>query len=274
MRIVSFKSIRDRALRRRGLNPDEGVQVSTFLAVGEYISQHVRDTWEWMDWPELCVWQERALRTVWNTGTQYAIGQEVYYSTLRKYYRALAISTNVVPTTILSWEEIAPDAYLDFTTAGADTIGSVLDVRTADPRKIKSPPRLDFVNQGDRVYFFASGITTLWVRFRQPPSQFSGLDWITTTTYAAGDCVYVPTKGECYVATTPNSGVNPPADSAIWVMQEMPLVLASSVVYRTTADLFREDEQFDKADELDGKALETLMAEADKFLIQTTETQL
>lgn len=59
MRTVTYKSIRDGAATRMGIDPTVDLQSNTKLAIAEYAIGAIRNGWEFQDWPGVCLLEER-----------------------------------------------------------------------------------------------------------------------------------------------------------------------------------------------------------------------
>lgn len=263
MRTESFRSVMHRAIRRRGLDPLQGVQSSTLLAIGEYIDEHARSAWAWSQWPEICVWQYRAIRPEWSSFTTYSLNTEVFYD--GAYYRCKQGNAGQSPTQVAYWDEITPEMFLNYD--DEPQIDAVIDIRTENPRVSLDAIRVNFTEENNRSYLLLEGgISQLWFYVRLKPSRFSAAPWSGATTYQVSDVVYDEASGECFAARAISLGLNPASNPTQWASQPLPTVIADSVVLRTAADLLREDEQFAKADALDAKALDSLITEQDRYL--------
>jgi|GEM_PF-5073515 len=266
MRTTTFKSVLDRAIRRRGLDPLQGVQSSTLLAIGEYVDEHAKTAWSWSTWPEICVWQYRAIRPEWSSFTSYALNTEVFYEDA--YYKCKQANTGQTPTDTDYWDVIAPEMYLSYD--DEPQIDAVLDIRTDNPRLMPDAIRIHFTEEDNRAYLLAEGaITQIWFYVRLKCPRFSAAPWSVATTYQVGDVAFYEADGQCYAARISTSGTVPTSNPDVWALQPMLTVIADYVVLRTAADLLREDEQFAKADALDAKALDALILEEDRYRNKT-----
>lgn len=269
MRTESFRSVMHRAIRRRGLDPAQGVQSATFLAIGEYIDQYARRAWRWTDWPELTTYVEALLRPAWNVATAYTIGQQVTYE--NAVWQATANHTGSTPfADAEDWIAIAVND-LTLASVGVES-GAVLDVWDSNPQTADDAKQVGWIDRGTAIYIKKSA-AKVWLYISVPVSRFSAAPWAVGTAYNAGDVVYLESTGECYKATASTTGDNPATATSIWTLQRLPLVLADYAAIRTAADLYREDEQMDKAMMLDGLADDCLLEQQDQFRARTTAAQ-
>lgn len=269
MRTVTAKSVIERGLQKCGHDP-ASVPTATLLAAGAYLDEIVRAGWEWTDWPELCVTEERPVRQIYDDNFEYHPGDEMYYPNTGKYYRANADTEGDPPPFGEAWDEAADiEPYMLLATRGATEIGRVLDIRTRDFRNDPSAPLVHWRDEGDRIWLISTESPgLLWFRYRLPAPRFTRVEYGNATAYAAGDVVYYPTTGECYVALAATTG-NVPTNPTYWRKQDLPLVLSAYASTALAAALQEDDGQFEKGAALRARSGAMLEDEQDKFIIQT-----
>lgn len=59
MRTVTYKSLRDGAATRLGIDPSTDLQANTKLAIAEYATSAIRSGWEFTDWNDICLLEQR-----------------------------------------------------------------------------------------------------------------------------------------------------------------------------------------------------------------------
>lgn len=268
MRTVTFKSIMHRALQKVGLDPAGTIPDGTWRALGEYIDEHVRAGWESFAWPEMSPTEERSLRPEYDALVANEINDEVHYTITDQFYRCIAANTGIAPENLLYWEPLTKvDPYFELEQRGQTPIGIVLGIYDCDPQVNKTTPPLRTTDAGDRVWLPCYR-STFWVWFRLAPPQFSYGPVVGATTYAAGDVVYNPADGECYLALVAALG-SELANDEKWERQPVPLVLRDFAALKAAASLQGEDGRDAKAAKLETAATTALETEQNKFLFVT-----
>lgn len=85
---VDYINIRTSAAELAGLNPTELSDQET-ATLRTHISRRFKQAWERHPWPEVMRYEHRKFRDEYAAGTTYQAGDEVYFSTTRKYYQAV-----------------------------------------------------------------------------------------------------------------------------------------------------------------------------------------
>lgn len=143
-------------------------------------------------------------------------------------------------------EERTPvDGVVSLTQVGQTEIGQVLGVFTADPRVDDMQLEMAYVLDvgGLRIPDW-DGSSTVWVKFKTVPPEFTATEYAAGTTYAVGDLVFY--GKECYRVLSSTTG-NAPTNATYWAVQELPYFLAEFVKVQAYAETLAEDGQVDKA---------------------------
>jgi hypothetical protein len=247
------------------------------------ISSNVRYAWEFWEWPEFNLTEERAFRRIWYADEAYlrsnsdGAPDEVYYIPNTTYYRVLStaatdppvgtLPTNTTYFTALALSDV--DHYVGYDQPGKRAIGKVLSIYNTSPRL--STPAFGYGQSPSELGIDTSWISgpTVWLKYQVRPSVFSAAIYDGTANYLKGDTVVDPvagtaTSGNCYRALLANSGTAL-TDTATWQLQPFPYVLSEYVKFATAADFAEEQNQ---AQIWKSKADEMLYREVDKCLEQ------
>lgn len=256
MRTVTYKSIRDKIFRRRGMDPTATSQTQKDL-VADFVTDRIREAWEFAYWKEWTFIEERAYRPLYYNTGEYAKDDEVWDGD-ESYYKSLADSnTGHALTDTNYWEDISSsvDAYILLDQPGKTRIGAVLGVYTTEAHAQKDICALETYLDTDRIVVTDSAAgATVWVKLRKVPPRFSGEDFNATTAYEEGWIVYYPTsnetqvEGNCYRASLTEGNVE------YWEEMEVPAILEQFLVLAGTAEYYRNDTQLERADDLDNQA--------------------
>jgi hypothetical protein len=130
----------------------------------------------------------------------------------------------------------------DLDTSGATSIGEVEGVYSKDPflypDSAKSWPFV-ITEDGIQVQDTAAG-TTVYVKYRRRPNQFTMTAWTEGTDYAEEALVYYATLGECYQ-------VQDVSGTLTWVWVAMPFVFSTAVIRLACAEYLRNTGQAERA---------------------------
>ena len=215
MRTVTFASVLDGVLALAGMrldttlaNPDTAkAQVTAF------INLRLREAWEYEFWPELCPTERRWYRPIWNAGTTYAVGAEVYYGSDAAIDTVAEIALTAAVWT-LTWADDAGQAgyftpntdnlpaasespathpekwtkivllrrFVPLDQAGCTPIGEVLGVSLHDPRLFPARRRrVRFTFSSEGLVPSPDAGNSVWVEFRVRPTVFSPADYADTS---------------------------------------------------------------------------------------------
>jgi hypothetical protein len=250
MRSVTFQSVLDGAASRIGLDPTQTIQPSTASALTEYINTRTRFAWEAYKWPELSAIEKRQFRPTFDAAATYASGAEVFY--LGNYYRKTGTgAVGVLPTVTATWTVATSltdfvrsiDFDQTFTATSGSTaatpIGEVLHVYRQDPRVVRYAERVNF--------------------------------WVTDSGAIVGPTQFTnATPNEVFVEFT----IRPTMFNTASNADPFPRVLSEYVKFASAADALREDGQFDKAQYMDGLAVDALQKEIDIIELKQGQTRL
>jgi hypothetical protein len=248
VRTVSFKSVLEGVATRLGLEPAVNLERPQAAALAEYIQDKLEEAWEMIPWPEWAYIEERQFRNDYNNVTSYVIGDEVYYLPQDKYYVCILNSLGNLPTNTTYWAEATElDRYITRSQSWeARDIGIVWDVYQEDPRESSRPRTVEWWISTNGIQIATSALSKVWVWFNGHPPRFTATEWSSTASYVIGDVRYYPLTGQCYVASADGTG-HLPTDTAFWVLQLFPYILAKYVKEAAYARSLTEDEAFDKA---------------------------
>lgn len=226
------------------------------------INTRLRYAWEFWEWPEFTVTEERAFRQVWYSNVDYAAGEgeqsEVYYIPGDKYYRAITNPpVGTLPTNATYFEEIEAnelDKYIAYEQYGKQAIGQIYGVYGSSPRE--ATPALEWSSSPSGMGLDVSlwSGTTVWITYKPRPPQFSSYAFQSAAVYRRGNVVIDLDSGDCFMALIGgnNQGVE---DGSYWLKQHFPYILSEYVKYAAASD---------NEDDVQTKAF--LLNEAETFL--------
>ena len=247
MRTVTYQSVLDGALKRRGVTPSQA-QTERLLQFSEFIADKLRDAWEYYAWPETLRTEERRFRAEW-TATSYAEGTEIYHAGTDAYWIAgsAAISTDV-PGVSAVWEvPTTLRLVVDYEQVGQTAIEAALGAWDADPEADPAANPVPYTLAEDGVLIAPDYKgTSIWLRFRERPDDFAWSDiWDETLPYAVDDVVYH--EPHCYRCNTVTTAGQEPGVHASWTQLEFPYRLARAVKAGAAAEDQSAGGQEDKA---------------------------
>ena len=283
-------------MKRRGKAPakaqgEESVQLS------EFIADRLLTAWEYYRWPESLMNEERFFRAEWKPQA-YAAGEKVHHA--GKYWQAndatvandepgvpsggglLLVSAGTylrlnqagdrlifADADFSPWEEIKNfRKEISYTQLGLTPIEAVLGAWDRDPMADISAFRVDYKLGPDGVIFPPDyERTSVWIEYRRRAPDFAWSGVWEEQTYDAESVVYQ--APEVYRATTATAAGDKPGESARWVKQEFPYILARAVKAGAAADAQGASGQEDKKLAEEGKFTELL----DDQVVQITKVQ-
>lgn len=257
MRTVTYSRIVSSIARIYGesaLTSDDAATVAEALD-----TLRIEQVWNFANWRELDVIEERRFAADYSASTTYAINDVVYYSGTDTYYRCTAASTGNLPTDEDYWIEATGfTKTIDFVQAGKTAIGTVNAVTSHDPRLQPSSANIPYVRREDALQVVGTSQTSVWVRFTRRAPRFTSAAYAGGTTYALGDLAYDATTGLVYESLQAANTGNAVTDTDYWQPQEIPYFAMGFLVRAGLADLYESKDQADKADRHEAKAYEKL----------------
>lgn len=250
-----------------GVDPEQDLLRDHARAWVSAINSKVRYGWEFWDWPELTITEERALRQIWLTDVTYTSGQgdnsELYYIPNTTYYKVIGSPpVGTLPTDATYFEEIESadlDRHIAYEQWGKQDIGQIYAVHADSPRTFT--PALPWVTSpsgyGLDVSVYSGN--TVWITYKPRPPQFTSATYSASTAYSRGDLVLDLASGDCYVALA-SSTDQPLAATSYWLKQEFPYLLSEYVKYAAAADM---------SDDVQQKAL--YLEQANEFLFREVD---
>jgi hypothetical protein len=154
-------------------------------------------------------------------------------------------------------------SYVSLDQEGMTPIGEVQQVTRSNPTaNPRFPGPLTFQirqippnNDEAGVFPAPNAGAQVWIQFRQRPSQFTSIDWVSNEVYEDGDVALDSSAGNCYICIAASSSNQRPSTSpSEWTIQPLPYVIAESVKLGALSDLFRMQAQEEKADTMEQKA--------------------
>jgi hypothetical protein len=246
-----------------GQNVTPGIEVY-FIAADRYYqalqaqasATQAPATWDGTQWVEnSAYWAECRpyyKNDWWAAGTVYSIGHQV-----RRLEDGLSYQCIVPHTSGNAWDAskwgvlTAFSRYVAYEQTGKTPIGEVSRVTRKDPRVFcDTYGEVGFFTIEEGIQVDNSAPNSVWVEFRKRPPVFTFTPWNVTTAYIAGDVVYYPTTGQCYVALVNTTGQIPSSNATVWQVVAFPLILGSFVKRAVAADMMTEQKQNDRATRL------------------------
>lgn len=275
MRTVTFQSVLHGVAYWLGLDPTSNLLPSQAAALTEYLNTRIADAWEAFQWPELCPIEERLVRPLFSLLTAYVEGDEVYDSVTATYYRALQAADGDALSDTDFWEVVTDlNRYIAYEQTGKDAFGEVFAIYAADPNLNVRPKVIPFrLSTAGLQLGPGPWPNSVWVEYRQRPSQFTYALVDTAGTYAVGDLVYSAAQRDCFKAIAADAPGDELTDAAQWTRVPFPLVLANASKIAAYADALREDGQLDKAMIEENRAAKILEDEMEKIVVQQSQSQ-
>lgn len=222
-----------------GVDPRD-LQSQTANTWAQRVNSWVRKGWDYWQWKQLQLTEERAFRQVYTSLLNYRAGlDEVYFLETASYFRAIAdVNPGETPAnTAAKWIPLDFfERYLAFDQYGDQSIGKIISLNWCDPSVGASwNRRVDFTLDGNGARVDSGG-NTVWVTYQVRQPIFTGAQYDSTTYYSRDALVYDPESGECYRALGESAG-EPVANGLYWYPQEMPYLLSEYVQYGAASDL-------------------------------------
>jgi hypothetical protein len=277
MRTVNFEKVLEEAAAMLGVHPGEESYTDKLLTgLCQGVNRWLRIGWEYAEWPELMVVEERYYLADWNVVTTYDTGDQCYYG--GAYWESL-VNSNVgnVPAEGANWTAATDyDKVVSLDQEGLTPIGTVFSVSQRNPNTSSAPFFLGFALTSEGIQLSSLAPTSVFVRFRLQVPEFTVEEWDETeTSYTTGSLV-LASDGECYVGlqavlvgTDPAGGAAP----TYWQLVEFPAFLRDFVKLGVRADQLRVDNQDDKADAAENKAFEELVRQHDRLIGQQDQVK-
>jgi len=143
--------------------------------------------------------------------------------------------------------------------SGQTVLGEVFGVWSADPRTYPDSAK-EYAYQptedGIEIMDTITG-STVWVHFRRTPNRYTRTAYDAGASYTAGDLVYYATTGEVYQATLSGG-------TETWTLISFPYILEAPVVLLAAGDVYRNNGQHEKADELEARGMKALDDQVNK----------
>jgi hypothetical protein len=290
MRTISFKKVLEGALRRIGLDPTT-VPTSTKVAWAGYLTERCREAWEWFDWPEMKVLEERVYADRYEDldSDDILVGDVVYYNGY--YWEALTTGPATEPYDGAPDWEITNriDRIIPIDQTFYRTIDEVFNVFSRNPLTFNCscpayysyysvfgwPPsfvslKLLYFLDERGIILPANAPNSVWIEYNPMPSEFAYVPWDSGTTYQVGDIVYLDSTGDCYKARQPSTNITPTTvdQTAFWQKQVVPRVLSRFMERACSGDGLLEDGQTDAGDNAISKAWDALVQEKDNVTLR------
>lgn len=209
--------------------------------------------WEYDFWPEWTPVERRAYRPIWNAGSTYAAGAEVFFEDDEVYYSANSAPNNPAvgespATAPTKWTEITAFArYVALDQPGLTPIGEVRRICRRDPDVYPNAPDVPFKISKLGIVPGAAAGARVYVEFRKRPPTLSADLYDAATPYAIDDVVFDDDSWECYKALQASTG-HAVTEAAYWEKVDFPFLLKRFVERATYADTLRADGAANKAD--------------------------
>ena len=269
-----------------GLDPSANLETNAAMSILRYMDFRIREAWEFWDWTETLINDQRAFENAWNASSTYTIGQIVFYwgatgsTGSLTYYQALgSVGANVSPpTNPASWLSMSlgnvnlplpltvPTYGQTNPTGGLyPEIGTVLDVTANDPYQNAIPVRVPWTRSAQGIQIFPQ--YTTWSQTPivlaggsviYPYSNFNTVFILHRQPYP-GFATQEWVSGMSYTIGNvvfyqtdsyqciQNTNSQAPSNTAFWTLVPFPYIFSSFVREAVYGDLLREDGQQEKA---------------------------
>lgn len=266
MRSVNFLSgVINPIAHKLGIDPSADLQKDHVAAWVSMINDRIIEAFEYWQWPELEIAEERAFRTIWKATRQSHLHDELYYVPTSSYYRAIATPpVGTLPTNTTYFEPITlTSRYIALDQPGRRPIDQVIGVYYGNPGT-NCMMGLPFYPNQNGIQLNGYSGPTAFLKYKIRPPQFSAVAYDATVNYEKNDIRFYNATGECYQALTANIG-HPPTEAAYWRKVELPEFLAPYVRYQVAADAA---DDIASAQKWSAAAEESLIRKANKLLEQ------
>lgn len=267
MRAVNFnRGIIQPIAHLLGIDPALDLAKDHVAAWVSDVNTRVIEAWEFWDWPELEVAEERAFRTIWNATRQFQLDDELFYIPTFKYYKAIATPPlGTLPTDLAYFEEATiTNRYIALDQTGKRPIDKAVGVYHGNPTDPCSMCGLGFAPSHNGIQLNGYGGPTAFLRYRITPPQFTDVAWNSTTLYQVNDKVYFNDDGDCYQAIHQNQN-HSPSETAYWRKIEMPQFLAPFIQFQVASDM---SDDAGAGQRWDAAAADVLVRKVNKLLEQ------
>lgn len=297
MRITTFKSVFDGVVRRLGYDPLKPVPSDIQRQVTEHINERISSAWNYWDWPDIAVTQERAFRPIWSATRQFkrsgddGTPDEFFYlgdsfvagGNFGANYGYYVVNTSAVtdppigtlPTNTTYFTPMSiVDTYISKTQTCRRTMGMVLGVYASNPRLNGSTREglLSYRTSEKGIDVFDIGGPTVFVHYQLPVSVFTILPWMNGKSYVEGNSVFFPQTGQCYLNIQATNN-QPPTNPAFWTLIPFPDIFANYCKTGAYADCLIDWKEGEAADVSQGKLLraQKLENDAEEWLISEAQ---
>lgn len=198
-------------------------------------------------WPQLMRTEQRTYRPPWDAATAYLRGHEVWLEDITEpeggaYYKLLAatsVGEDPLTADVTVWERVTE--ILPFIQLAQPWERWAIDEKGFDCKNFawELDPRGDPDLQpiaGARVHMDSVMLpkgkvpARVWIRFVPDRPRLDFTEWVTGTTYAAGEVLYRTAQGRCYVSLIDaNTGNVPETSPEEWSEVAVPEFVAKYV---------------------------------------------
>jgi hypothetical protein len=240
MRTVNFRDgVIYPAAHLLGIDVEQDLNRDHAQAFASFANHRLRYAWEFWNWPELNITEERAFRTIWNDTRTFKEGDELFYIPTLSYFTTTGNPlAGTVPTDTNFFAPLdLVNRYIAYDQVGRRPIGQALQVWNGNPfmsngalLKVPSVPSSNGIQ-------IANGWTgpTAWLSYRVRESRFTAKAYDPTKQYKRGDLVYW-TDGDCYAAVVTVFTGHSPDELSYWQKMPMPYFLANYLQYAVAGD--------------------------------------
>jgi len=152
--------------------------------------------------------------------------------------------------------------------AALANLGIIQQISVNHPFGPKPVEINDYTLAGDGIYF-QRPVSACYIAYRpRPPKFVRSKEYSAGTTYQAGDVVYWPSTGECYMALQGTTG-NSPSNLTYWERQQIPYYFQPYLRYKAYAEVLLADGQkIEKIDRYNARAEDLLISIHDRHIGQ------
>lgn len=141
-----------------------------------------------------------------------------------------------------------------------------------DPRTDPNPGPVGY-KTGSEGIWCALESTTLWLVYRARAPRFTSEEYDAATAYAAGDRVYWPSSGECYIALDATTG-NAPSNATSWSRLKFLELLEEPVKAGAYAAMLREEGQHSPSLTMEAAMADLLLREMERIELQSGQYRM
>jgi hypothetical protein len=223
-----------------GVNPKLDLNVDHAAAWCSFVNSRTRQAWEFWDWSELKITEERAFRTIWNASRVVNVGEEVFYCPTFSYFQCIAQPPiGTLPTDTTYYTPVTlDDYYIALDQTGRRPLGQVFGVFASNPRTVQYPANCSLgfrpSEKGIDVNPAGSNGLSAWVNYRLKPSEFTVEPYDPTHGYHTLDKIYW-TDGQVYESLQPSTGEDPGVPG-YWRLVPMPWIFSEFVSTAAAGD--------------------------------------